>query len=507
MGKQRYVVASRRAGRFEAAAKLAARANVGLALQDLGSPQILRDTNPSDQLARRVTIIEADPAEIAAKIATMPANVIVEPEILHWRDIVLPRDLLPVRRGFEAAPLDAAPGNAVTLTVTGGGTPLAHAAVELHSTLLGANVRHKGRTDAAGICSFQIPMNAQPSVAVVAPIGGFWTMLARGLDLTRTIECPPLPTDGPLGWWHEMLGLDTFDTRLGESIRVGVADTGVGPHANLAHAIGIGAFIDGERLPPERVVDVDAHGTHVAATIGARPVQPSDYAGIAPGCELFAARIFKGPDDGATNADIANAIDALSREHQVDIINLSLGTTDASEVVHDAIIDALERGTLCICAAGNDAAAVNFPAAFPESVAVAAAGLQGWGPAGSLSAARLPLDPILFGTRNMFAANFTSKGAAIDCVGPGVGILAAVPNPISASVLHGGMDGTSMASPAVCGALAARLSQDPSYRALPRDLSRAQAARRLLIEMLQEIGLPLIFEGRGMPLLPPRVGS
>src|SRR5262249_28385815 len=171
---------------------------------------------------------------------------------------------------------------------------------------------------------------------------------------------------------------------VGGNSEGGVTYTGVGPHRNLTHAMQIGAYINGQRLPPAAATDVDAHGTHVSGTIGARPLNAGDYGGIAPGCELFVARIFPGPETGASNADIANAIDALSRDHKVDLINLSLGATTPSEVVHDALIDAVERGTLCVCAAGNDGAAVNFPAAFPEALAVTALGVAGWAPPGSL---------------------------------------------------------------------------------------------------------------------------
>jgi subtilisin len=359
----------------------------------------------------------------------------------------------------------------------------------------------EGLTDAAGRCGFQIPLGNTPLVAVIVPAGGFWSMIVRGMALASGVDCPPLPSDGPLGWWHDILGLDTFDAGLGAGIKVGVADTGVGPHQSLAHVRLAGSFIDGDMLAPASAADVDVHGTHVSGIIGARPSRPHDYGGVAPGCDLTVGRIFRGPNDGASNADIANAIDALSKVHQVDIINLSLGATTPSEVVHDAIIDAAERGTLCICAAGNDASAVNFPAAFPEAFAVGAVGMQGWGPTGSIAGSRLPIQPNLFGSRKLFAANFSSNGNEIQCAGPGVGIISPVPNPFGGDILHGALDGTSMACPAVTGSLAVLLSANVGYLALPRDRSRSQAARRILTEALRDVGLPPTFAGRGIPAL------
>jgi len=338
-------------------------------------------------------------------------------------------------------------------------------------------------------------------MALVYPTGGFWPMLVRGSALGAPIECPALPADGPLGWWHAALGLEAADPALGRGIRIGVVDTGAGPHACLKHIESVGAFLGGNALPPGFAADVGEHGSHVCGTIGARPAEMGHYAGIAPGCELLVARVFATPDSGASNADIANAIDALSQRHGADIINLSLGAVTPSQVVQLAIQEAADCGTLCICAVGNNGGAVLYPAAFPEVIAVAALGLLGWGPPGSLSAGRLPSGGTLFGQRNIYAANFTSHGASVDCAAPGVGILATVPNRYGAVPLYGAMDGSSMASPVICGALAALLSRDSAYRALPRDARRTETARRMLMEALRTVGLPLEYEGRGMPWL------
>ncbi|KLK91743.1 hypothetical protein AA309_18485 [Microvirga vignae] len=493
----RYVIANRRAGKFSAAAKATSRAEIATALATMSFATIIHDKDPGDPLARRVTVVEADPGAMATYKAGLPHDVIVEPEIMHYREWPPPRDVMPFRRqGAASAAVGAHP---FVISVTGGGQPLPFATVKLYVRGFGSTVELTGQTDAAGEVPFQIPLGYQPSVAVVAPLSAFWSMVVRGAGLQQVIECPPLPFDGPLGWWHQALGLDGVDSGSGNGVRVGVADTGLGPHPDLAHAVAVGAFIDGAVLGADQTQDVDSHGTHVVGTIGARPTSLGTYSGIAPGCGLFAARVFPYAEAGASNADIANAIDALSRTHQVDLINLSLGATEPSEIVHDAIIDAAERGTLCLCAAGNDAGPVNYPAAFPEAVAVSALGLAGWGPPGSLSASRLPLDASLFGRENLYAANFTSHGPQVVCGAPGVGIIATVPDRHGTVGLYAVMDGTSMATPATCGALAAVLSRDPGYQAMPRDIGRSRAARGILQASLRDVGLPPSYCGRGIP--------
>ena len=84
----------------------------------------------------------------------------------------------------------------------------------------------------------------------------------------------------------------------GRGIRVGVVDTGAGPHPCLQHIASVGAFLGGNSLPPGLGADVGEHGSHVSGTIGARPAETGHYAGIAPGCDLLTARVFTGPMAG-----------------------------------------------------------------------------------------------------------------------------------------------------------------------------------------------------------------
>jgi subtilisin len=295
------------------------------------------------------------------------------------------------------------------------------------------------------------------------------------------------------------MGVDQYLPDRGAGIRVGVADTGVGPHPNLNHVTNVGAFIGGLHDPaPAAGADVDLHGSHVCGTIGAQPQQPGDFAGIAPGVELFSARVFP-RNGGANQGDIASAIDYLSSQRRVDLINLSLGSAEGSQIERDAIIDALERGTLCICAAANDGREpVDFPARFPETIAVSAVGLEGWGPSGSLASMNYPVDPDKYGMDNLYLANFSNFGAKVACCAPGVGIISTVPARPVLQAPYAAMDGTSMASPAACGILAALLSSSPDYLGLPRDITRSEAARALLRASCRDIGIDDKYQGRGL---------
>lgn len=63
-------------------------------------------------------------------------------------------------------------------------------------------------------------------------------------------------------------------------------------------------------------------------------------------------------------------------EQDVDIINISFGTTVDSEEIHAAIRRAYDAGILIVAAAGNNGV-VEYPAAYDEVVAVGAVDAKG----------------------------------------------------------------------------------------------------------------------------------
>lgn len=499
----RYVLSHRRAGKFSAPEKRASREAADFTFDTLfaAGADVVGRVSPRDELAREVIVFEANPAEVAAKAAMIGPDVLVEAEILHFPTaMVVPLDL--ARAGLANDAALAGTGSRVAVTVKGAGRPVAGAGVKLF--LRGPQNRQNmvsATTAKTGKATLRFGPPWTPAALLVLPAGDFWSMIVRGPASRVDVELVPLPATGRSAWWHEALGEAVRGDDLGAGVTVGVIDTGAGPHPHLAHVTSAGAFLDGTHNPtPLAGADVDSHGSHVSGTIGGRPPARSGHpAGIAPGASLLVARVFPGPEDGASQADIANALDHLSRERRADLVNLSLGAPESSQIEHDAIIDATERGTLCICAAANSAGPVEFPAAFPESVAVSAVGLEGWGAPGSLSSIRLPTQPDRFGSRNLYLANFSCFGPEVDCAAPGVGIIATVPTRHGLTEPYAAMDGTSMASPAACGTLAAILSRSAEYLGLARNVTRAEFARDLLRRACVDIGLAAQFEGHGVP--------
>lgn len=496
-----YVLVNRRSGMFTNDEKIASRATVSATLGLLTSARIVADHRPADPLARHVVLLDADPEQVAALRATMPVDSILEPAVrrnLHHR--------VPIELGTTMPHAATTKGGATNykLTVIAGGKPLGKIDVMLYLRDPGGQVQIKTvKTNAKGKLSFPVPSGFQIAFVEPIPYASFWIMLAEAPPSGSTIDCVAIAKAqaGGNGWWHDAMGVDVSKAKRGTGIKVGVIDTGCGPHRNLAHVTLVGAFVDGKVLPPAQAKDVAEHGTHTTGIIGARPTKASDYAGMAAGCDLFHARVFKGegPHDGPTQADIINAIDSLSRDHQCDLINMSLGGGPKSSAEEDAIRDAAERGTLCICSAGNHNGPIDFPGAYSECAAVSAIGRIGWAPAGTFSADNRPREAAKMGHNNLFLASFSCFGPTLACAAPGVGIVSTVPDRDGFVGAYMEMDGTSMASPAACGALAVILSQDATYKTLPRDISRSKKAALALSQHCKAFGLPVKFEGRGLP--------
>jgi len=497
----KYIMSNRRAGKFQDSEKLASRGSLEAVKTSnfmLGS-SIIEENSPKHETSRKTVVFEAEPAEMAAKRDSLPDDVMVEPEILHYKDTFRPMDFLLSDRSELSGPVEFGNIKEIKVKVRGGGKPLEGARVILFlrsSQNVGREIELV--TNPSGEVNFRFSHFFSASALVIVPVGGFWPMVVRGPRRTTTVTMPPLPKAATFkGWWHRQMGIRSYNAELGTGVRIGIIDTGIGPHLDLKHAHDIGAFIDGG-FDPSGGTDVDSHGTHVSGSIGARPQDSKSYGGIAPGATLYSARVFpKGK--GANQGDIANAIDELSKEVGVDLINMSLGAPQGSDIERDAIQDALERGTLCICAAGNSNGPVEFPAAFSETIAVSAIGLLGWGPEGSIPSNRLPQTSDRFGDNNLFHANFSCFGPLISAAGPGVGIIAPVPERFGQIAPYASMGGTSMASPLVCGALAVILSKSDEYLAMARNNSRALMAKFLLRQNAQSIGMANIFQGEGMP--------
>ncbi|MCZ6861836.1 MAG: S8 family serine peptidase [Alphaproteobacteria bacterium] len=506
----KYVMSNRRAGKFTDEAKMASRKSLETSFSQISNSVDVFGDKAKGETSRRTIFFMADPSEIESKREAFGPDVIIEPEIVHHKMLdnfsfdlmkAVPLDLVPAFRQ-EAADQRFLGTQRETVVTVRGNRRLLHG-VEVLLFLSGPGglrERVEQRTNSRGKARFKYASFFEVLGLVASPYGGFWPKMVRGGGSRIDVDCAPLPNDGPSGWWHRIMGI-LYDPEYGMSsdgtrIGVGVIDSGYGPHPSLNGFNDCGAIIDGTELTdPNDGNDSGSHGTHVCGIIGGRHATDG-FGGIAPAADLYSVRVFPA-NGGANQGDIADAIDLLSNDKSVHLINMSLGALSGSQIERDAIIDALERGTLCICAAANSAGQVEYPVAFPETVAISALGRLGKVPTDSFPA--IPSNPDLFGNDQIYAADFTCFGREIICGGGGVGIISTVPERHGYEKPYAAMNGTSMASPAVCAALAILLSKDDAYMSMGMNKARAKYARSLLTAKCKDVGLPREYQGRGVP--------
>lgn len=498
----RYVISHRLAGKDDqqrGASRDALKAAVSSAEKVTGQEFSI---SPED-LPRRIAFLDADEKAIVNIRRQWPDDVIVEPELLRYTAAF---DLQTYQRMQEDL-LTTTPalglGTSLKVTVRGSDGPMEGAKAMLFLQALsepGRSTSSEDVTDAEGNARFVYdPASWVPALLAVEPEQGYWPWMQPVPTSGMVLHLPPLPKNGPIGWWHASTGMQQVRQNRGAGVRVGLIDTGVGPHPYLNHVQKVGSILGG-KFDPGGGDDVTGHGSHVAGIIGARPVEGSgEYSGVAPGAEVLVVRVF--PEDGGANqGDIAVAIQMLVDKHEVDLINMSLGSPRPSQIELDAIVHAAERGVVCIAAAGNAFGQLLFyPAGYPKVAAVTALGLFGQYAAGSSASYCVPAQPDRI-AGYFFLANFSNTGAGVTCTAPGVGIISTVPRlkngPVAAP--YASKSGTSMASPVVTGCLAALLGSDPGYLELPRGPERAQRASAILLQSFVNIGLARNYVGGGL---------
>ena len=222
----------------------------------------------------------------------------------------------------------------------------------------------------------------------------------------------------------------------GAGVKVAVVDTGI----NYNHADLKANYVDGANYAGlikgllginwGDPMDDQGHGTHVAGTIAAVR-DGKGVVGVAPKAKLYAVKVMTKAGRGSLSAIIKGLEWAV--KNKMNIANMSLGGGPYVEAMHKAVKNAVENGVTIIAAAGNDSGPVNYPAKYPETIAVSASA---------------PNDKI---------APFSSRGAEIDVMAPGMWIMS--------TSFDGGyveQHGTSMACPHVAGLAA--LAYAAGYR-------------------------------------------
>ncbi|MDP1809087.1 MAG: S8 family peptidase [Actinomycetota bacterium] len=233
-------------------------------------------------------------------------------------------------------------------------------------------------------------------------------------------------------------GVDRIDADLvwsppasanGAGVNVAVIDTGIQlNHPDLSANIKGGFNAINSHKSAN---DDNGHGTHVAGTI-AGAANTIGVVGVGPSINLYAVKVL-GAGGSGWLSDVIEGLQWAANTHNdtdplndIQVANMSFGSSGANDSEHDAIIAANNAGVTLVAAAGNSSGgAVGYPAAYDEVIAVSAT------------------------TAGDTLASFSSVGPEVDLAAPGSNIFSTYKRSGYAY-----LSGTSMASPHVTGSAA-----------------------------------------------------
>jgi subtilisin family serine protease len=197
------------------------------------------------------------------------------------------------------------------------------------------------------------------------------------------------------------------------------------------------------------------HGTATAALLSV----------TAPSARLYLVRVLD--DEGVgTFATLAAGLDAALRAG-AQVVNVSAGADQSSQILENMLRDAALRGVAVVCAAGNDAGAVDFPARSGYAHAVAGSDAEGaWDPN-------------------------SNYGTSIDLGAPSLDVIAPAPRTTDR---YGVWNGTSFAAPITAGCVAQLLTANGGS---------GRAALQRLLDCAQPWATPHAGQGRGIVDLRP----
>ncbi len=211
---------------------------------------------------------------------------------------------------------------------------------------------------------------------------------------------------------------------IGAGVKIAVLDTGIDyNHPDLAGNYKGGYdFVNNDPDPwDDNCLSYfkTCHGTHVSGTIAAEH-NGIGVVGVAPGSSIYAVKVLDVGGFGAASLVVSGI--EWAKNNGMNIISMSLGSTENNTAVLDAVNAAYDSGILLVAAGGNTGGGpVSYPAAYDSVIAVTAIDQNGQ------------------------KASFSPIDQKIEVAAPGVSIYSTVQSG------YGLLSGTSMAVPHVTG--------------------------------------------------------
>lgn len=300
------------------------------------------------------------------------------------------------------------------------------------------------------------PVTQPPNQPVPNPVGG--PTIPETLDYSRAIM-------GVEKAWLTSKG--------SSSVIVAVVDTGVQVnHSDLANNIYInqaeangrpGVDDDGNGYVDDvygwdfannraNAIDDNEHGTHCAGIIGAEQ-NGIGVVGVSPKVKIMPLKFLDSQGSGTTESAVAAINYAVRMGAKV--ISNSWGGGGRSELLNQAIQNAINKGVIVVAAAGNEANNIDSKPSYPASYS------------GVISVASSDASDKL--------SSFSNYGQSVTIAAPGSNILSSV---IGNSWAY--LSGTSMATPQVSGAFALALAVKPNASAAQLRQAMCSSSKQIL---------------------------
>ena len=323
----------------------------------------------------------------------------------------------PACSSQAAAPIAsaAAPVRYVAVTEGPSGRPEAHSFTVTSAADKSAQLEALAQTSGP-VTSFEVDTGVQ-EVTIDDPV----------------YKGPPSSSFGPQ-WQIDKVKYETawgVGLAQGAGVRVAIVDSGVqADHEDLGRtesggAVAPGADFLSSSVPGDERTDSGSHGTHVAGIVGARDNTIGGIGG-APKVTIVPVRVLNGGSGSIANVTSGILWAADPALGDADVINLSLGSSQCSETLFDALQFAVSKGATIVAAAGNCSCTTErlYPAAFSTMLS------------GVIAVASTDI--------NNLHSSFSNVNDYLTISAPGTGIWSTIP-----ANGYGLKSGTSMASPGV----------------------------------------------------------
>lgn len=265
-------------------------------------------------------------------------------------------------------------------------------------------------------------------------------------------------------WGLAAIGADEVDRREARAVDIYVIDSGVSNHdLSLTSAYDFTSDAtsdddDDDDSGLTTAMDVDGHGTHVAATIAAPRDKDCGTDGVlSRESNLHSLKVVGDDGTAELSTTIAAVEHVLTRKManpaRPAVVNMSLGadvgTSDENAALDEAVEAALANGVVFVISAGNHGTDV---------AGISPAHVEGAITVGAYDA-------------DFQFAPFSNYGSGVDILAPGVDVVSLSSEADAVTGERTSMSGTSMAAAYVSGAVALFLEKNP--HASPRQVRDA----------------------------------